>query len=370
MKKKLSQLLIILSIILILDFIFTFFIISRFEFYSKFYPKLDHRIANEVFHHSFKKNVDTYDYWGNFKYIFKTNSLGFKDDSNKNIAKSTPLNQRIIINGDSFTEGIGFEYKDTFVGLLDKELKQKNIEILNAGVASQSPILYFKKMQYLIEVEKIELDELIIFLDISDIADEYYYNEEFKKTKKINKLRNSFQTFLIKNSSVYLLLDRFSYMLKIFKKSLLNKLEASKEFNSNYFAMTKNDINLYKALNVKRGNWTHNKLLWKEYGIEGRNLASKNLDKLVQLCRDNNINFTLVVYPWPSQIFYDIKAPLHRDYWQKWSKKKEVNFIDLFKFFEQEDPKAIIENLFIPGDIHWNKKGHSYIYKIFFEEFF
>ena len=74
MKKKLNQFLIILLIIFLIDFIFTFFVISSFGFYNKFYPALDHRVSNEIFHHSFKKNVNTYDYWGGLKYKFLTNS--------------------------------------------------------------------------------------------------------------------------------------------------------------------------------------------------------------------------------------------------------------------------------------------------------
>ena len=50
---------------------------------------------------------------------------------------------------------------------------------MNAGVASQSPIIYFKKIKHLIEVKKVEFDELIVFLDISDIPDEYYYGINF-----------------------------------------------------------------------------------------------------------------------------------------------------------------------------------------------
>ena len=86
------------------------------------------------------------------------------------------FDKRIIIIGDSFTEGIGFEYKDTFVGLLDQKNSIKNTQILNAGVASQSPIIYFKKIKHLIEVKKVEFDELIVFLDISVV--------EFTEDKK------------------------------------------------------------------------------------------------------------------------------------------------------------------------------------------
>ena len=177
--KQILNLIYIVLITLIFDFTFTFLVISNFNFYEKFYPNLDHRISNVNYHHSFKNNVNTFDNWGGKKYKFYTNSLGFKDLSSRQIRKKSNFDKRVIIIGDSFTEGIGFEYKDTFVGLLDQKNLIKNIQILNAGVASQSPIIYFKKIKYLIEVEKIEFDELIVFLDISDIPDEYYYGINF-----------------------------------------------------------------------------------------------------------------------------------------------------------------------------------------------
>jgi len=368
--KKLRYFFKITIIVILLDFILTFFLISKLNFYEIFYPKLDHRIANNIYHHSFNENVNTYDYWGKFRYKFITNSLGFKDRLNQDIKVKTDLSKRIIINGDSFTEGIGFEYDDTFVGLLDNYLYKKDIEILNAGVASQSPILYLKKIKYLIEVQKIKFDELIIFLDISDIPDEYYYNINFDNDIKINSFKDISQEFLLKNFSSYLFFDIIFSKLSFFKESLFIRLDASKEFNINFNDITEEQINLYKSINVERGNWTHDEFYWNLHGIEGRKLAENNLEKLSNLCNKNNIKFTLVIYPWPSQIYYDHQSIRHRIYWKKWTDKKNIKFIDLFDYFENSKPKEIIEKYFIPGDVHWNYEGHQFIYNIMKEEYF
>ena len=188
MKNFVSNIFSILIITILLDLLLTYFIFSKFNFYEKIYPNLDHRIANINYHHSLRENVSTYDYWGTYRYIFKTNSLGFKDRYNREINKLTNSKKRVIIIGDSFTEGIGYEYDNTFVGLLDNHKLNENIEILNAGVASQSPIIYFKKIKYLLEEKNINFDELIVFLDISDIPDEYYYNIDFSnyENKRFN----------------------------------------------------------------------------------------------------------------------------------------------------------------------------------------
>lgn len=368
--KKLSQFFKILTIVIIFDLFFTFLFISKLNFYEIFYPNMEHRISNKIFHHSFKENADTYDYWGGSKYKFITNSLGFKDNSKREIKKLNKPSKRIIINGDSFTEGIGFEYDDTFVGLLDKELKDKDIEILNAGVASQSPILYLKKIEHLIKIKEIELDELIIFLDISDIADEFFYNEEFQNTKKIKKLRDTLQNFFFKNSSVYLFLDAIFFRLNQIKESIFLRLDASNYFNLNFLKITKDKINLYKAINVERGNWTHDNDKWNNYGKKGRQLAEKNLDILFKLCKENNISFNLIIYPWPSQIYLEYELERHRIFWKNWSLNKNIKFIDLFKYFEGPNPSRTIDKYFIAGDVHWNKEGHKLIYNIMMKEYF
>ena len=369
--KKLSNIIIFIIILIIFDFILTFFFISKFNFYENFYPKQDHRIANKNYHHSFKEEVDTFDYWGSYKYKFFTNSLGFKDKSNRKINKETNHKRRIIIIGDSFTEGIGFKYEDTFLGLLDNQMINQNIEILNAGVASQSPIIYFKKIKHLIQVKKIKFNELIVFLDISDIPDEFYYNINFDSNdiKKFS-LRNYLQEFLLQSTSTYLFFDIIFTKINILKENLILRFKASEEFNISFLNTNIEHMNLFKSINAERGNWTSDINLWKLYGKKGRELADFYLNNLLELCDDNKIRFTLVIYPWPNQIYYGYESILHRDFWSNWSETKNINFIDLFEFFENDNPENIIKSLFVDGDIHWNKKGHHYVYEIMMSKYF
>jgi len=360
----------ILGVFLILDFIFTYLIISKFEFHDFFYPNLDHRISNVFYHHSFKKNVDTIDVWGKHKYKFITNSLGFKDKKNREIKKNTDANKRILINGDSFIEGIGFSYEDTFVGYLDKYFSDKEIEILNAGVASQSPILYYKKIKYLLEVEKIYFNELILFLDISDVIDEYYYFINYENDIKKNSSRDILQEFFIHNFSSYLFLDVIFSKINLLKDSLITRFKASKFFNEQFFYISSEKIHLYNSIHVERGNWTHNDHLWEKHGQKGRKLAEENLNKLITLCENHKVKFSLIIYPWPNQIYFDIKSKRHRNHWKNWSIKNNVNFIDLFDYFDNKNSIETINKLFIPSDVHWNRKGQKYIFEIILKEYF
>ena len=369
--KKIKNFFLFLIIFFIFDYFLTLFFISKFNFYEKLYPQQNHRISNINYHHSFKKNADTYDYWGEYKYKFFTNSIGFKDKLNRNITNKTNLKKRIIIIGDSFIEGIGYKYEETFVGLLDKQMENKNIEILNAGVASQSPIIYYKKIKYLIDQKNLFLDELVVFLDISDIPDEYYYNKNFdiNDSKKFN-IRNYLQEFLIKNISSYLFLDIISSRVNNLKENIILRSKASKEFKISFLDTTKDKMNLFKSIKVERGNWMQETKQWNTKTKKGRELAELYLNKLLLLCIKNNIKFNLVIYPWPNQIFFKYDYLLHREFWKNWSISKKVKFIDLFYYFENDIPENIINNYFIPGDIHWNKFGHSYIFDIMMDEYF
>ena len=131
-----------------------------------------YRIKSYRYHHDLAKNVRNKNNakWGGNVYTVNTNSLGFKDRSDRQIPLKSEK-KRLLFIGDSVTEGIGLNYEKTFVGLIDDDLKEK-YSILNAGVLSYSPIIYWKKVEDLINNTGLEFDELIVYLDISDIQDE------------------------------------------------------------------------------------------------------------------------------------------------------------------------------------------------------
>ena len=75
----------------------------------------------------------------------------------------------IAFIGDSFTEGVGVDYEDTFVGRIEN--KFDNLKIANLGVVSYSPSIYFTKLRYLLE-NGYKFKRVIIYFDISDIYDD------------------------------------------------------------------------------------------------------------------------------------------------------------------------------------------------------
>ena len=75
----------------------------------------------------------------------------------------------IAFIGDSFTEGVGVNYEETFVGRITSQFNDLNIA--NLGVVSYSPSIYFTKLKYLLD-NGYKFKRVIIYFDISDIYDD------------------------------------------------------------------------------------------------------------------------------------------------------------------------------------------------------
>ncbi len=130
------------------------------------------RIYDPVYDHGFAANFDGYDVWGEARYRLITDSLGFKDASTREVPLKS-ASRRILLIGDSFTEGIGQPFENTFAGLLAQEGAKRSdkVEFLNAGVASYSPTIYYAKIKYLLD-KGLQFDEVVLLSDSSDVEDE------------------------------------------------------------------------------------------------------------------------------------------------------------------------------------------------------
>ena len=82
--------------------------------------------------------------------------------------------------------------------------------------------------------------------------------------------------------------------------------------------------------------------------------------KLFKLLNDHQIKSYLVIYPWPSQIYYGDKY--HQTIWKEFASENNINFISLYNEFDfLNSKKTILEN-FILGDVHWNSEGTKKIF--------
>lgn len=120
----------------------------------------------------------------------------------------------------------------------------------------------------------------------------------------------------------------------------------------------------YRMTHIDRGFWTYNSAKFQEVEI-GLKQAEEYLIKLFKLFKKNNIESTLIIYPWPTQIFYGDK--FHQNYWEDFSKKNNIQFLSLYEKFNSNKKKQFIFENFIYGDIHWNKNGTKLVFEFLVE---
>mgnify|MGYP003972322781 FL=1 len=140
--------------------------------------------------------------------------------------------------------------------------------------------------------------------------------------------------------------------------------------------LKKKKIYTYKdAINKDkdRGSWTFDSDTFKEYGERGLNISAKHMDSLLELLIKHKIEMTLGIYPWPSQIYYDTVDSKHVLFWETWAKRNNVKFINHFEDFfllkDKTGPKQLIEEYYIPGDVHFNEKGNILMKEYFLSQY-
>lgn len=314
------------------------------------------RRPHPVYHHGLWPSQSARAKWGRQTYHVHTNSLGFRDGRIRDVPLETSRH-RILILGDSFVEGIGMEYDASFVGLLDAAMQARAgadglgqaIEILNAGVIGYSPKLYALKLRYLLEEVRLQFDELYVFIDNSDIPNEIIYESwQSGASSEAGLLRTAWRG-----------LKRRSYTLH----ALGAVSAASLPIHWNAFGMPfASDLDAAVLDDPEfrsRGRWTEDY----KYAARGLALATEHMDELVRLCRENDIALTIVVYPWLKNILYRDLDHVQVRFWRRFSDERDVNFVELYsEFIARVDASgASAHDFFIPGDAHWNTRGHAFV---------
>jgi hypothetical protein len=358
----------IVSFFLILDFTYTNFIHTK--------PKII-GIPHKVFHHHLLSNENITQGGGILPSTkIYTNSLGFRDFANREIDLKNK--NRIVFIGDSFTEGVLVEFKFTVAGLTYNYFANKGIEVLNAGVSSYSPSIYYNKIKFFIE-KGLEFSHLVVFIDISDIEDEavnYVTEEETLYVKSASNVTYTEELVLLKKSKDKIkkfLKDNFIISYKLIK--FIDDRFIDPIYGGDFIAFTNPNefIEYIVSKKYKRDKWTIDEDIRKEYNL-GIQKSIQYIALLKDLLDKNNIKLTIVVYPWFTQIYHQDLNSIQVKIWKEFSEKNNNQFINLFPAFINEENKNlnIYEKIlldFIPYDVHWNQNGSKKIFENFIKNF-
>ena len=283
----------------------------------------------------------------------------------KNVGK-TIKNFDIAIIGDSFTEGIGMPYEDTFVGIISKKFKNK--KIANLGVSGYSPSIYFIKIKELLK-QGYNFNEVVIYIDINDVFNEARsYRILDNKILPIDKKKEKTVDYLVNKNNEFNL----------------------KKFFRNYFTFTYENLHLIKmaiyrfqnkkifpyVLNLDMVAWTYDKSAkgFGEIGIEGGIEKSiKITNQLIDMLDEKKIKYSIGVYPYPSTLFYDKVESEHVLIWKKLCENRCKKFYNNFPFFFKEakefGPIETYYKYYIFRDVHLNKNGHKIVAENFIKNY-
>jgi lysophospholipase L1-like esterase len=130
-----------------------------------------------VFHHRFIPNASGFYKSLEFNVSYSINSLGLRD---REMSRKKPAGtKRVLMLGDSFTEGNGVEAKDAFPArvqaLVDAAGLSTRWEVINAGEGGYSPLLEYLLLEH--KLIDLEPDLVILNLDHSDVFDDIEFTK-------------------------------------------------------------------------------------------------------------------------------------------------------------------------------------------------
>ncbi len=131
--------------------------------------------SDSVLHHRFIPGASGRYKTTEFDVAYSINSLGLRD---REISRAKPAGtRRILMLGDSFTEGDGVEYEETFAAGLQRMLDTTDLparwEVINGGVGSYAPMVEYL---YLCDGGlALQPDLVVLNLDLSDFFDDLGY---------------------------------------------------------------------------------------------------------------------------------------------------------------------------------------------------
>ena len=351
--KKIKFLLIVflttISISLLIDFLFGKKILNLLDPFlrnSEFYERLI-RIDHKVYHHGLRKN-SKYKKMRGFNGLinFCTDNHGFKYNC-KDIIRGKKFDFAFI--GDSFTEGIGLNYEETFAGVLEQETTKT---IANLGVVSYSPSIYLSKINYFLK-EGYKFNHIIVMIDVSDLYDDNFYyvlNNDLTVSTNFSRNKSLKRKEILR--SFFPLTNFYAFILRSYdKKNKINNKTLKPSFAPHQ---------------TLKASWTYSK---NDKIIDITSISRAQIDminkmeQLHKLLKKNSIKMSLAVYPWPQQLKHDVVYSKHVKMWEEFCFSRCNNFINFFPtFFDKKKESSFIDvykKYYFWNDVNFNKEGNK-----------
>ncbi len=399
-KKYFRDSLLILSIattlFLVIDFVLGERILSSIRQPEPF------RIQHATYHHTLRSNFDGIGRWGNWTYRMCTNAHGFKDRCRDNTNSNKSFDLAFV--GDSFTEGIGLPFEQTFVGIVADKYPQ--LRVANLGVVSYSPAIHLAKLNSLY-ANGYRFKHVIVFIDIGDVYDEANAYDLHNETVVVDKgepypltglrwVRRFAAKHLPLTGEVWVQVRRLANRETTNSTTPLAPVSSSDSKNPalNGTPITasapptseqltrepktparQDDApflkNIYEGIYLKnypKSEWTYN-VQSPHFGQDGVTGTLKKMTSQMaaihRLVTSHGGTLSIGVYPWPGQILYDDVDSLQVKTWREFCTNRCLRFYDafpsFFKLAEATNKDAVVHKYYFAGDAHFNAEGNKVI---------
>jgi hypothetical protein len=300
--------------------------------------------------------------WGHERYVLAVDSQGFRDKTVRQVPLTGPR-PRLLLLGDSFTMGMG-PWETSFAGRLAARYPQ--YEILNGGVDGYSPSTYLETARLAL-TSGLDFDEVIVFVDISDVQDEAALVHDIDRSgavayATVDEHYATGYSHLRYFISKYLVLT--NYLWELGERTLVGfgRYYLDRGFDGDIF-------------NLERSAWTYREVAedkpfqvgYAPLGVDGGIAKEKHkMDLLWEELARHHIPISVVVYPWPAQLVYDKLDSRQVQIWRDWCNGKCKRFLTAFpEFFAlkqqcpSRQPGCWYLNNYIFGDIHFSAGGNA-----------
>lgn len=327
-----------------------------------------HRIAHDYYHHGFKPLTGGADHYGPLTGTVYVNSLGMRDAACSQVPPQAAI-PRILLIGDSFTEGISVPHEKTFAGILQAWAQDQGVDVQNAGVSSYCPATESAKIRYLHEHDQVRFESLVLFVDISDVRDELFY-ERREDGSCIRLPAGPFQDRLAEG---YFRYQKNREIKKWVEKNIENNFVLLGAIARNLWLFADAQLKLTDSPEAEK--ISSDLLEWPEFSdrhpelvAAGQARALASLDSIHKFCSERGIPMTLVAYPWPAQILQKDPQSSAKKIWKEWAQAKGVAYLSLFETFEDlGEPSKVVRQYYLQDDCHWNEAGHAEVAKVLIE---
>ncbi|MBD3272514.1 MAG: hypothetical protein GF384_08285 [Elusimicrobia bacterium] len=353
------------GILIVLLGMFFFFLIFTLEMILSFFVVKPDDIYSRHFrlNHVFKPNKP------DDPLRIHYNSKGFIEDYEVSIHKPSRT-CRIFYVGDSFVAGTALVYHhQSLPALVEQKLHDRypdvRLEIINAGVSSYSPILYYILIRYYLL--NYDPDVIVLNIDMTDVDDDYKYRhgnfieDEYGNPWGVPGIGIYGVPFLdthygiiqaTKSLKIHLFLYRYSniyrFLLHLFRHQIDRNIRQK--------------INSQNSVYIKRWQWCTDE--WDETTSGNVNYSMGIVRRIIHLCRDHGVDVVLTGVPHYQQFIKEDSgsrcwsARPHRVL-EELAQEENIHYIDSYGFLKPHILNTKQSEFYLPDDMHFNEQGNQ-----------